>query len=202
MHKIELEIYNLSQDITQGQSYAVVLSEKSGRRRLPVIIGVAEAQAIAVAMEKMNTKRPLTHDLMKNLMQDFNIDLVEVIINNLLEGVFFAKLICSNQGKVFEIDSRTSDAIALAVRFNCPIYTYEFILDQAGLIIESPIDGDIQADSHAPDEAKVSIAGASSSDWQNSSLEQLKELLSKALSEEDYEKAARLRDEITRRGGN
>ena len=136
MNKIELEIVAISQSFTQNHSYAVVLGETIGKRRLPIVIGGSEAQAIAVAMENMNPSRPLTHDLIKSIFDNFDIVLKEVVINNLLDGVFFAKLICLKDRQEFEIDSRSSDAIALAVRFGCPIYTYETILDSAGIILE------------------------------------------------------------------
>jgi len=140
MKKIELEIIAISHSITQTQSYAVVLGEVNGSRRLPIVIGGFEAQAIAVALEKMNPSRPLTHDLMKNFLVAFGIDLHEVIINDLQEGVFYSKLVCSNEQDTIEIDSRTSDAIAMAVRFGCPIYTFEHILQNAGILLEETED--------------------------------------------------------------
>ena len=133
MRKIELDIVALSHSVTQSHNYAVVLGEQGGSRRLPIVIGSFEAQAIAVAMERMTPNRPLTHDLFKNTLETFNIELKEVIINNLLDGIFYARLICIKDSEIIEIDSRTSDALAMAVRFNCPIYTYEFILDAAGV---------------------------------------------------------------------
>ena len=136
MEKIKLEIAGLSYSQTQSGAYALVLSESKGKRRLPIIIGGFEAQAIAIELEKMTPSRPLTHDLFKNFAEEFKINIVEVIIYNLVEGIFFAKLICDQNGKEIEIDSRTSDAIALAVRFECNIYTYEFVLSSAGIILE------------------------------------------------------------------
>ncbi len=136
MKKIELEIVALSHSITQTHSYAVVLGEVNGLRRLPIVIGGFEAQAIAVALERMQPSRPLTHDLMKNFMLAFNIELHEIIINDLQEGIFYSKLVCSTEHDTVEIDSRTSDAVALAVRFGCPIYTYDNILDSAGILME------------------------------------------------------------------
>ena len=136
MKKIELEIVALSHSITQTNSYAVVLGEVNGLRKLPIVIGGFEAQAIAVALERMKPTRPLTHDLMKNFMMAFNIDLHEVIISDLQEGIFYSKLLCSSESDTVEIDSRTSDALALAVRFGCPIYIYENIFDVAG--VENP----------------------------------------------------------------
>ena len=136
MKKIELEIVALSHSITQTHSYAVVLGEINGLRRLPIVIGGFEAQAIAVALEKMHPSRPLTHDLMKNFMTAFSIDLQEIIISDLQEGIFYSKLICISEHDTVEIDSRTSDALALAVRFGCPIYTYENIIESAGILME------------------------------------------------------------------
>src|SRR5215218_4467067 len=136
MRKIELEIVALSHSITQTHSYAVVMGEVNGLRRLPIVIGGFEAQAIAVALEKMQPSRPLTHDLMKNFMSAFNVDLTEIIISDLQEGIFYSKLVCVSEHDTVEIDSRTSDALALAVRFGCPIYTYENILESAGILME------------------------------------------------------------------
>src|SRR6201996_7732375 len=136
MKKIELEIVALSHSITQTHSYAVVLGEANGMRRLPIVIGGFEAQAIAVALERMQPSRPLTHDLFANFMTTYGIELVEVIIYKLEEGIFFAKLVCTHEGETTEIDSRTSDALAMAVRSNCKIYTYENILETAGLYLD------------------------------------------------------------------
>lgn len=119
----------------------VVLGERRGQRRLPIVIGSFEAQAIAVAMERMVPNRPLTHDLFKNTLDTFNIYMKEVVINNLLDGIFYARLVCVKDGETFEIDSRTSDAIAMAVRFGCPIYTYDFILEAAGVVLEEAEEG-------------------------------------------------------------
>jgi bifunctional DNase/RNase len=136
MKKIKLDIVGLSYSQTQSGAYALVLGEISGRRRLPIIIGSFEAQAIAIEIEKMTPSRPLTHDLFKTFAQAYNITVQEIIIYNLVDGIFYAKLICSDGKKVMEIDARTSDAIAVSVRFDCPIYTYEFILSTAGIVIE------------------------------------------------------------------
>ena len=136
MKKIELEIVALSHSITQTHSYAVVLGEVNGLRRLPIVIGGFEAQAIAVALEKMHPSRPLTHDLMKNFMSAFTIDLQEIVICDLQEGIFYSKLLCVSEHDTVEIDSRTSDALALAVRFGSPIYTNDNILESAGILME------------------------------------------------------------------
>ena len=136
MKKVKLEIIGLSYSQTQSGAYALVLGEVNGRRRLPIIIGAFEAQAIAIEIEKMVPSRPLTHDLFKTFAQTYHVQITEVLIYNLVEGVFFAKLICTDGETIQEIDARTSDAIALAVRFNATIYTYEFILSSAGIVIE------------------------------------------------------------------
>lgn len=192
MKKIELEIVALSHSITQTHSYAVVLGELNGLRRLPIVIGGFEAQAIAVALEKMQPSRPLTHDLMKNFMNAFNVELHEVIISDLNDGIFYAKLLCTDQQETLEIDSRTSDALALAVRFGCPIYTYETILEQAGISMEEP-EGKSQKKTsrepaHEPEENLSSL-----------SLEELNTLLKEVLEHEDYIRAISIRDEINSR---
>ena len=194
MNKIELEIVAISQSFTQNRSYAVVLGETIGKRRLPIVIGGSEAQAIAVAMENMNPSRPLTHDLIKSIFDNFDIVLKEVVINNLLDGVFFAKLICLKDRQEFEIDSRSSDAIALAVRFGCPIYTYETILDSAGIILEETAET-----SNKPFVVQEETKKAKT-DYSIYTLKELNKLLSDSLENEDYEKAASVRDEISKRG--
>ena len=143
MEKIRLDIVGLSYSQTQSGAYALVLGESDGQRRLPIIIGGFEAQAIAIELEKMTPSRPLTHDLFKNFADTFDIDVKEVIVYNLVEGIFFAKVICDNGTKEVEIDARTSDAIALAVRFECPIYTYEFILSTAGIILDDDVANEV-----------------------------------------------------------
>ncbi len=198
MRKIELEITGLSHTITQSQSYAVLLAEVGGLRKLPIVIGAFEAQAIAVAIEKLNINRPLSHDLIKNILVAFEIELKEVIIDNLQDGIFFAKLICEKDGKEIDIDSRTSDALALAVRFECPIYTYEFILESAGTILtDESVDDESSSD---VDELAGELSAVASKDeWSKFSVEDLKAKLEEALASEDYEKAASIRDEIERR---
>ena len=195
MKKIELEIVALSHSITQTHSYAVVLGEVNGLRRLPIVIGGFEAQAIAVALEKMNPSRPLTHDLMKNFLVAFNIDLHEIIISDLQEGIFFSKLICSSDHDTVEIDSRTSDAIALAVRFGCPIYTYENILKTAGIVMDEKGE---------PKATKEEAVGGTTSepgrdDLKTLSLEELHTMLNDVLENEDYIRAIAIRDEINSR---
>jgi bifunctional DNase/RNase len=168
-----------------------------GTRRLPIVIGGFEAQAIAVAMEGMIPSRPMTHDLFKNAMDTFKIEIKEIIINNLVDGVFFASMVFIQNGKEVEVDSRTSDALALAVRFSCPIYTYDFILDQAGIILEEDTEREVQ-------KAKTRRQQQGQPKEKNIddySLSELEELLAKLLEEEDYEKAAKIRDEINKRKG-
>jgi uncharacterized protein len=197
MERIELEIVALSHSITQSHSYAVVLGEVGGLRRLPIVIGGYEAQAIAVALEHMNPSRPLTHDLFTNFMSTFGIELKEVMIYKLEEGVFFAKLVCESEGDVTEIDSRTSDALALAVRTGCRIYTYDKILDTAGMLIEQP-DKPTGRPEPAP-EPQTAAAEPSEGDMSKMNLAELNELLQQVLENEDYVKAIAIRDEINKR---
>ncbi len=187
MKKIELEIVALSHSITQTHSYAVVLGEVNGLRRLPIVIGGFEAQAIAVALERMSPSRPLTHDLMKNFMMAFNVELHEVVINDLQEGIFYSKLVCSSQNDTVEIDSRTSDALALAVRFGCSIYTYDNILDNAGILMDSDAKK-----STAP----VTTETGGQDELSKLSIEELHTLLNEVLEQEDYIRAIAIRDEI------
>ena len=199
MKKIELEIVALSHSITQTHSYAVVLGEVNGLRRLPIVIGGFEAQAIAVALEKMQPSRPLTHDLMKNFMTAFTIDLHEIIICDLQEGIFYSKLVCSSENDTVEIDSRTSDALALAVRFGCPIYTYENILDSAGILMEETTGK--KKKSKEPKEVTMAETGGSggNEDLKTLTLEDLNTLLNEVLESEDYIRAIAIRDEINNR---
>lgn len=197
MKKIELEIVALSHSITQTHSYAVVLGEVNGLRRLPIVIGGFEAQAIAVALEKMQPSRPLTHDLMKNFMNAFGLDLNEIIICDLQEGIFYSKLVCSSENDTVEIDSRTSDALALAVRFGCPIYTYENILESAGILMEDTSTGKKKK---VKQEATVeSETTTGKEDLKTMSLEDLNNLLNEVLENEDYIRAIAIRDEINNR---
>jgi len=202
MKKIELEIVALSHSITQNNSYAIVLGELDGQRRMPIVIGAFEAQAIAVALERMQPTRPLTHDLFYGFMNKFGIDLLEVVIYKLEEGIFFAKLIClQNHAEIIEIDSRTSDALALAVRANCRIYTYETIIESASQFLNSeerPTKRAIQAQS-LPNtlEDEDNING---DDLKKLSFEELTTLLQQVLEQEDYVRAIQIRDEINNRG--
>lgn len=207
MKKIELEITALSHSITQTHSYAVVLGEVNGLRRLPIVIGAFEAQAIAVALERMQPSRPLTHDLFANFMATFGIELVEVVIYKLEEGIFYAKLICQSGDETVEIDSRTSDALALAVRASCRIYTSENILDMAGLFLDQSESGE----EAAKDETGAAATGSTASerkttsfgrDLKSMSLEDLNTLLQQVLDQEDYVQAITIRDEINSRKGD
>lgn len=200
MKKIELEIVALSHSITQTHSYAVVLGEVNGLRRLPIVIGGFEAQAIAVALEKMQPSRPLTHDLFANFMSTFTIELTEVVIYKLEEGIFFAKLICVHNGESVEIDSRTSDALALAVRANCRIFTYENILETAGLYLDpSEAAAETSTESATPSENPTPQSVDASKDLKNMSLDELNKLLQQILEQEDYVQAITIRDEINAR---
>ncbi|NML22302.1 bifunctional nuclease family protein [Pseudoflavitalea sp. G-6-1-2] len=199
MKKIELEIVALSHSITQTHSYAVVLGEVNGLRRLPIVIGGFEAQAIAVALEKMHPSRPLTHDLMKNFMNAFTIDLQEIVICDLQEGIFYSKLICVSEHDTVEIDSRTSDALALAVRFGCPIYTYENILESAGILMEDPSGKKKTPREAVAAETSAGTTSSGNDDLKGLSLDELHTLLNEVLEQEDYIRAIAIRDEINSR---
>lgn len=195
--KLELEIVALSHSVTQSHSYAVVLGEVNGVRKLPIVIGGFEAQAIAVALENMQPTRPLTHDLMKNMMSAFQLQLNEVLIHRIHEGIFYAKLICQSPTEVIEIDSRTSDALALAVRFDAPIFTFESILDSAGLQMDETTK-DVGSDEDKKPKPKVS-SSAPKNDLTSLSTAELQTMLEEVLEAEDYIRAAQIRDEINSR---
>lgn len=203
MKKIRLDIVGLSYSQTQSGAYALVLGEMNGRRRLPIIIGGFEAQAIAIEIEKMTPTRPLTHDLFKSFAQSFNIHIQEVIIYNLVDGIFYAKLICAGGSKQqIEIDARTSDAIALAVRFDCPIYTYEFILATAGIVVEGNDFVFLGKMEGQEEPAEAASGKVSTANLSQLSEDELKKQLKDALTEEAYERAARIRDELSKRRGS
>ncbi len=193
MKKIELEVVTLTHSTVSNNNYAVVLGEQKGARRLPIVIGGFEAQAIAVTLERMYPPRPLTHDLLKNTIEQLGATLKEVIVNDFQEGVFFAQLICLLHGETIEIDSRASDAIALAVRFECKIYTYEFILEAAGIVIES----EMAEAENAPKPNKDNSPAATN--YSRFNIEELNRMIQEALENEDYEQAARIRDELKKR---
>lgn len=193
MKKIKLEIVGMSYSQSQSGAYALILGVSGENKRLPIIIGGFEAQAIAIELEKMKPTRPLTHDLFKNFAVEFGITIREVIINKFEEGIFFSQLICEQQGISTKIDSRTSDAVALAIRFDCPIYASEEILEEAGIEMEdSPghIPGKSKSDFEVFKEGGV---------YDDFLLEELEDLLKKAIAEENYEEASKLRDEIKKR---
>ncbi|MCX6251348.1 MAG: DUF151 domain-containing protein [Bacteroidetes bacterium] len=194
MEKLRLDIIGMSYSQSQSGAYALILGERNGKRRLPIIIGGFEAQAIAIELEKIKTPRPLTHDLFKSFAESFNISISEVIINKFSEGVFYAILICSNGDEEIEIDSRTSDAIALSLRFNCPVFTYEDIMGAAGIIMDEENESN-----KPPKEAKKRINLEETTGYAGYSLPELEELLMTAVENEDYEKASRIRDEIKKR---
>ncbi len=199
MKKIELEIVALSHSITQTHSYAVVLGEVNGLRRLPIVIGGFEAQAIAVALEKMQPSRPLTHDLMKNFMTAFNVELHEVIISDLQEGIFYSKLVCSSDNDTVEIDSRTSDALALAVRFGCPVFTYEHILESAGILMEDQSTTRKKKTGAGEEEPRTTTTTSDKDDLKSLTPDELNILLNEVLEQEDYIRAIAIRDEINAR---
>ena len=197
MKKIKLEIIGLSFSQTQSGAYALVLGEEIGKRRLPIIIGGFEAQAIAVELENMKPNRPLTHDLFKNFAESFSIDVKEVIVYNLKEGIFYAKLVCTDGSKTYEIDARTSDAIAMAVRFNCPIYTYEFILSQAGINLDESTA--TLEEGKVPISETVPTKKIDTSELVSLTDDELQESLMRAIDDEAYEMASKIRDELKRR---
>ncbi|MFZ6052952.1 bifunctional nuclease family protein [Halocola ammonii] len=193
MKKIELEISDIAPSGSTSGAYALVLSELDGSRKLPIVIGGHEAQAIAIELEKMTPSRPLTHDLFKSFSQAFTIEVEEIIVYNLIEGIFFSKIIAVQDGRKAEIDARTSDAVAIAVRFGCPIYCYDFILDTAGVNAE-------EAEAGMGEEPEIDIEELTEEESPSEmSIDDLEKQLDNAIQKEDYEKASKLRDEINRR---
>lgn len=198
MNKINLEIVGLSYSQTQSGAYVLVLGETEGTRRLPIVIGGFEAQAIAIGLEKMTPSRPLTHDLFITFAETFKINITEVIIYNLTEGVFYSKIICNNGNEDFEIDSRTSDAIAIAVRFKCPISTYEFVLKNDRNVTDTNSISENQETDQGADYSDLTKSD-NSNDFINKSSEELKNMLQGAIDDEQYELASRIRDELNQR---
>jgi len=195
MDKVELRFLRITYSHTHAGAYALILSEVEGDRRLPIIIGGVEAQAIAIQVENIKPARPLTHDLFKNLADTLSINLKEVVINDLVEGIFHAKLVLDQNGKEVEIDARSSDAIALALRFDCPIFTYEFILSAAGLKVEEGEESEAEAEeSKGKGKGEKKSAGSMT-------VEELRSKLEEALDNEDYERASKIRDELKKREG-
>ncbi|WP_396636972.1 bifunctional nuclease domain-containing protein [Maribacter sp. R77961] len=208
MSLVRLKIKGISYSQTQNGAYALILNEVEGDRKLPIVIGAFEAQSIAIALEKeIKPPRPLTHDLFKNFSDRFEIVVKQVIIHKLVDGVFYSSIICERDGIEEIIDARTSDAIALALRFNAPIFTYKTILDKAGIFLKfSPKDGDkkdsddsIMVDEILQEGETISIDSGATDGYTELNIEELEKELAKAVANEDYEKAAKLRDEISKR---
>jgi uncharacterized protein len=193
MEKIRLDIIGMSYSQSQSGAYALILGEREGKRRLPIIIGGFEAQSIAIELEKIKTPRPLTHDLFKTFADSFGIRITEVMINKFSEGVFYAVLVCTDGKKELEIDSRTSDAIALALRFGCPVYTFENIMVAAGILMEEDTEGNKNEESSGEE------VPSGESAFTENSLDELNQMLQSAIDHEDYEKASKIRDEIRKR---
>ncbi|MGV6862351.1 MAG: bifunctional nuclease domain-containing protein [Putridiphycobacter sp.] len=192
MEKIEIKIVGLSYSQTQSGAYALVLAEKDGSRRLPIIIGGFEAQSIAIELENMKPSRPLTHDLFTAFTDSFNVKIKEIVIYNLVEGVFYSKIVCDREGEIVEIDARTSDAIAIGIRAKCPVFTFEHILSSAGIQLENEgFENEEEEEFIENKEAEKEV-----------SLEELEQKLQDAIDNEDYEKASILRDEINKRKEN
>jgi uncharacterized protein len=199
--KIKLEILGLSSSQSQSGSFALVLGEDTGNRRLPIIIGMFEAQAIAIEIEKITPNRPMTHDLFKSFAKSFNFIVEEIVISDLKEGVFYAKIVCSNGSRSVEIDARPSDAIAIGLRFNVPIYTFENILSEAGIVLSEYADeeADEIKSSAAPKPSPKAKATPDEDKFKDISSDQLQIMLDTALAKEDYERAAKIRDELNKR---
>ena len=199
MDKIKLEILGLSSSQSQSGSFALVLGETSGSRRLPIIIGMFEAQAIAIEIEKIIPNRPMTHDLFKSFAHNFNFTVQEILISDLKEGVFFAKIVCSDGERSTEIDARPSDAIAIGLRFNVPIFTYEAVLSEAGIVLTDETEDEpeeVQKEAGRPEKKKEKPLVEQLKDLPT---DKLQTMLNEALAKEEYEKAAKIRDEINRR---
>lgn len=196
MNRILLDVIGLSFSHSQSGAYALLLGEKNDRRRLPVIIGEAEAQSIAIAMENVEKKRPLTHDLFKSFATAYGINITEVVINRFKEGLFFSELHCEKDGEVSIIDARTSDAVAIAVRFKCPIYTTSQVMEEAGLIMDELENEECEDN----EENMLDDFGYERMDRYD--MQDLQQLLQDAIDKEDYMAASVLRDEINKRKGN
>ncbi len=199
--KIKLEILGLSSSQSQSGSFALVLGEERGNRRLPIIIGMFEAQAIAIEIEKIVPNRPMTHDLFKSFAQSFKFSVLEIVISDLREGVFYAKIVCTDGVKRVEIDARPSDAIAIGLRFGVPIFTFEPILSEAGIVLTDSEEEEPFVSKEKEEEKKPASAPRKKSGEQLKDIpfEQLKTMLDEALEKEDYERAAKIRDELNKR---
>lgn len=196
MSKVKLKVLGLSCSQTQSGAYALILSEENGNRRIPIVIGGFEAQAIAIGLERLHPPRPLTHDLFINFAKSFDIAITEVNIYHLEEGIFYSELVCMTNGTYIKIDARTSDAVALAIRCNCPIYTTEQIIDKAGIVFNMSDERTEQAE---PEKKEPQPTATGTDKYEKLSVKELKKLLSKSISNEDYEEASHIRDEIQRR---
>lgn len=199
MEKLRLEILGLSSSQSQSGSFALVLGETEGNRRLPIIIGMFEAQAIAIEIEKIIPNRPMTHDLFKSFAGSFNYTVKEIVISDLKEGVFFAKIVCTSDDGMqnIEIDARPSDAIAIGLRFDAPIYTFENILSEAGIVLSD--EGEEDLGDIKKEVKKEKRTTSKAEDLKNFSVDKLNKLLNDAIEREDYEKAAKIRDELSKR---
>lgn len=203
MKKIQLEILGLSSSQSQSGSFALILGEKTGNRRLPIIIGMFEAQSIAIQIEKISPNRPLTHDLFKSFAEHVHVVILEVVISDLKEGVFYSKIVCSDGASTFELDARPSDAIAIGLRFGVPIYTVESVLSEAGIILSDLDETGEDSDEDDEDEDDDTGTGPTPTEPREPtgqvSLDELTKMLAQALEKEDYEKAAKIRDELNKR---
>lgn len=200
--KVKLNILGLSYSQTQSGAYALVLAEEEGDRRIPIIIGGVEAQSIAIKLEGLEPPRPLTHDLFLNFARAFNVELTEVLIYKLEEGIFYSELVCTRSSEVIRIDSRTSDAVALALRFNCPIYTYEEILAKAGIVLDfgdTKESSDTSSPTSTPSPRSKSSSQSDNNPLASKTLAELQAMLDQAVEAENYEQASEIRDEIKRR---
>ena len=208
LKKIQLEILGLSSSQSQSGSFALILGEKGGNRRLPIIIGMFEAQSIAIQIEKISPNRPLTHDLFKSFAEHVHVVILEVVISDLKEGVFYSRIVCSDGATTFDIDARPSDAIAIGLRFSVPIFTVESVLSEAGIILSDLDEGEGEADDEEDDEDEDSDSPRAARPQSEPrdpsgqvSLDELTKMLAQALEKEDYEKAAKIRDELNKRNG-
>jgi bifunctional DNase/RNase len=207
LKKIPLEILGLSSSQSQSGSFALILGEKHGNRRLPIIIGMFEAQSIAIQIEKISPNRPLTHDLFKAFAEHVHVTIIEVVISDLKEGVFYSRIVCSDGATTFEIDARPSDAIAIGLRFGVPIFTVESVLSEAGIILsdldeaaEDEDEDDTDEDEDDDDSASPAPRPAEPREPSGQvSLDELTKMLAQAVEKEDYEKAAKIRDELDKR---
>ena len=204
MGKIKLNVLGISYSQTQSGAYALVLSEEEGNRRIPIIVGGFEAQAIAIELEGLAPPRPLTHDLFKDFAQSYGIRIIEVNIHKLEDGVFFASILCDNGDSQITLDARTSDAIALALRFKCPIYTTEDIVEKAGIVLDFEKGSDLETPAMPEEEETVASPKRVKKrsilpDLSDTPMEELRSMLADAVSKEDYERASEIRDEINRR---